>query len=114
MGFNTTVLVLNDGLGEIEKDPNFGKKLVGAILSLGNKPADVSAGNHMNAVQVIETHHADSTVAVAVGGNTASVLASTYGYQTHDDVIQFRLLEALADKLGYKLVKKKPVQTKKV
>lgn len=28
MGYNTTVMILNDALGSIAEDPNFGKNLV--------------------------------------------------------------------------------------
>ena len=65
MGFNTTVLVLNDALTEIENDPEFGKKLVAGIRKLGSTggihpgPVNVPVGNHANPVTVIETHHAD-------------------------------------------------------
>jgi hypothetical protein len=77
MGFNTTVLILNDALDEIENDPNFGKKLVSAIskVGIGNKGVDVSALNHCNAARVIESHHADYDVYVKVGGNNAKVIS---------------------------------------
>lgn len=77
MGFNTTVVVLNDALGDIERDPDFGKNLVAAILSVGchNKPVDVSAMGHCNAASVIECHHADYNVYVKVGGNYGEVVA---------------------------------------
>jgi hypothetical protein len=77
MGFNTTVVVLNDALHYIERDPDFGKKLVAAIMSVGcyNKPVDVSAMGHRNAASVIECHHADHDVYVKVGGNYGEVVA---------------------------------------
>jgi hypothetical protein len=78
MGFNTTVVVLNDALSYIEDDPNFGKKFVDAILSLSrsSNPSHVyvSAGSHCNAAAVIETHHADYNVYVKVGGNCGQVV----------------------------------------
>jgi hypothetical protein len=77
MGYNTTVLVLNDALGLIRDDPEFGRKLYEAIL--GDRfPADVSARNgrqvHTNAATVIETHHADYEVLVKIGGNMGVVV----------------------------------------
>jgi hypothetical protein len=87
MGWNTTVVVLNDALGYIEEDPEFGKKLARAILGLSAPPdrqrCDVSArrprgGVHANAATVVETHHADAVVTVDVGGNTAVVVGSRY------------------------------------
>jgi hypothetical protein len=74
MGLNTTVLVLNDALGQIEKDPEFGKKLAAAIKSHGNAQVDVHAGYHCVAATVIETHHADMTAVVGVGGNIGLVI----------------------------------------
>lgn len=84
MGYNTTVVVLNDALSEIEQDPDFGKKLVRAIMQAGRgKPVDVSARGthciHANAATVIESHHADYDVLVKVGGNTGIVVPSSEG-----------------------------------
>lgn len=74
MGYNTTVVVMNDALGMIEGDPNFGKNLARAIAEVGRgKPVDVPASNgrgvHCNAATVIESHHADYDVYVRVGQN---------------------------------------------
>jgi hypothetical protein len=75
MGFNTTVVILNDALDAIENDPDFGKNLVAAINKvLHGGPVDVSAGCHYNAATVIETHHADYNVIVSVGGNYGKVI----------------------------------------
>jgi hypothetical protein len=105
MGFNTTVVVLNDALHEISEDPKFGRKLAEAIMLLGGPHKlhnDVSAGGHCNAATVVETHHADELVAVAVGGNTASVLGYGGSYRATDlDVVR-----TLAGRLGYTLHKK--------
>jgi hypothetical protein len=107
MGWNTTVLILNDALHEISHDPDFGKKLESGILRVGGRgeATDVCAGNHVNAVRVIESHHADDTVVVKVGGNIGYVMGATYGGREsplNDEV----LLRVMADKLGFKLVKK--------
>lgn len=81
MGFNTTVIVMNDALHNIKNDPNFGKKLCYAIMAncaTGEKQ-DVSAGGDgnsifANAATVIESHHASFEVAFIVGENTARAL----------------------------------------
>lgn len=79
MGFNTTVMVLNDALSQIEQDPEFGQRLVAAILRVRpGKPLSVAAHGkhsiHCNAALVIETHHASHEVKVAIGGNTGRVI----------------------------------------
>lgn len=76
MGWNTTVVVLNDALHNIEKDRDFGKNLAAAIQrTVGtDRPIDVPAGNHCNAATVVETHHADFPVLVRVGGNMGKVV----------------------------------------
>ncbi len=68
MGFNTTVVILNDSLHDIEHDPDFGKNLAQAIyfLSSNNEPFHVSSNGSSNAAIVIETHHADYTTLIAV------------------------------------------------
>jgi len=117
MGYNTTVVVLNDGLGDIERDPEFGKKLARAISAVNTERylaeqagrdfygVDVSAGNHCNAATVVETHHAEGTAVVAVGGNMGRNLGHVWPYG--DEEYDVRVLKALADKLGYS-VRRKP------
>lgn len=109
MGYNTTVIVLNDALDSISKDPDFGKKLLRAVQEV--KPghmADVSALGFVNAASVIETHHADETAIVAVGQNYGKKVASAYYVGPfHEDGSegQLKLLRALADKLNYRVAK---------
>jgi precorrin-3B methylase len=79
MGYNTTVVILNDSLGEIATDPGFGKRLADAIAGVRRgQPAAVAAhgshGIHCNAALVVETHHADYDVTVRVGGNRGEVV----------------------------------------
>jgi hypothetical protein len=101
MGYNTTILVLNDALDTIEGDPDFGKKLCDAIRSMGvmggrrRGPVNVPVGNHANPVTVIETHHADQTALIAVGGNCATVFFTTRGSRHGDKEMQYRLSEEL-------------------
>ncbi len=80
MGFNTTVLVSNDASHDIENDPEFGKNLVHAMRRLDYEGGSggVPAGGHCNAATVIETHHADGNVLVAVGGNRGQRLEGGY------------------------------------
>jgi hypothetical protein len=120
MGFNTTVVVMNDALSDIANDPDFGKNLADAVSRscLGDQ-VDVPAysyrrngydkgwtGVYCNAATVIETHHADQTTLVAVGGNCGTNLGTFWPYG--EGTLEERMLRELADKLGYRLVKKAP------
>lgn len=113
MGFNSTVLVRNDALGCIEKDPEFGKKIADAIhrLSHERKGIDIGSGFNVNAATVVETHHASGTALVAVGGNHATVVTSVGDVPHHEEEGQIKILQALAEQLGYRLVKKTKAKT---
>jgi hypothetical protein len=111
MGFNTTVVVLNDALHQIAEDPKFGETLADAISGLslhhandGRRP-HVGAGFHANAATVIETHHADGLVAVAVGGNYGINLGYVGGYRTDPDTPdgKIAILKNLASNFGLKI-----------
>lgn len=108
MGYNTTVMILNDALESIENDPNFAKNLVrGVHLVTRGKPVDIHAGGQHAAATVIETHHADSTSLVAVGGNDGISLGQFYYVgNPYEDKGKVAILKALADQLGYRIVKK--------
>jgi len=80
MGYNTTVVIMNDALGAIGDDPDFGKHLRAAVLRAISKkdcPVHVGALGHSTAALVIETHHADFEVLVRVGGNHGNVVNDT-------------------------------------
>ena len=58
MGYNTTVLILNDALDQILKHPEqFAEGIYYAALGDGGT---VSVGNHANQVEVMPTAHADT------------------------------------------------------
>ncbi len=76
MGYNTTVVILNDALDSIAKDPDFGRRLADEIKRSSfrpDTPNDVSAGGFCNAALIIESHHSSDEVAVIVGHNTGRV-----------------------------------------
>jgi len=80
MGFNTTVVVMNDALEAIDRDPEFGKNLGQAVrraVSRKECPVRVASMGHSTAALVIETHHADENVLVSVGGNRGVVVDTT-------------------------------------
>lgn len=113
MGFNTTVLVLNDALHEIANDPKFGEKLVAAILHLQviPGPLDVSVGNHVNAASAVETHHADGVAIVAVGGNTAATVGNPLHWTVMREPAELKekIVRELAQQLGL-VVSRKPIR----
>lgn len=114
MGWNTTVVVMNDALDAIERDPEFGRKLGRAAAEImvlpKGKMADVSALGHCNAASVIETHHADNTAIVTVGGNLGIAHLQTFGWNHHTEEGQVHLLREWADKLGFRLTRKRVAQ----
>lgn len=97
MGFNTTVLILNDAFGEIEKHPEeFVEKLkpyvngAGSDLrrerrehEVGHGDVTFAVGNHGNAAAVIDVQHADATQVIMVGGNSATLLGEAYYVGPH-------------------------------
>lgn len=111
MGFNSTIVVLNDALDYIKEDPHFGKTLYEAILEqhLRGDYVDIHAGSFCNAATVIEQHHADFLVGVVVGGNTGSNLGYIGPYsldpQTEDG--KRAILKGIASKFGLEIAIRK-------
>jgi len=107
MGYNTSVIVMNDALHDIASDPDFGKNLSDAVLMVNKgKPVNIRALSHFNAATVIETHHADLTSVVTFGGNLGLHQFTNWGWHHHEMAEQERLCRIWADKLGFRLVKK--------
>jgi hypothetical protein len=81
MGWNTTVVILNDALHNIESDPEFGRKLADAVKRAINRrecPIRISAGGFSPAAVVVETHDGGSAVTVEVHGNTGRVVKTEF------------------------------------
>lgn len=112
MGYNTTLVVMNDALDQIEKDADFGKSVANAIMQvvgLGGARVDIASGNYANAAHVVETHHSSSTAVVTVGGGLGVLRATSHGWCGTEDE-QKVWLDAWAEKLGYHLVKNKAIK----
>ena len=110
MGYNSTIIIMNDALHTIATDAEFGAAVASAVskydpsTSLYDK--DIRSGSHVNAASVVACHHADQTALIAIGGNYGTVLNMSYGYAHHDMKDKLRLISDAADAFGYKLVKK--------
>lgn len=109
MGYNSTIVVMNDALDQIAKDKEFGNKLQTAIATRdrGKSHADISSGNYVNAATVIDCQHADVTQVLAVGWNHGRVIDRII-INYHDEQVtpEEKILRQLAEKLGYRVSKK--------
>lgn len=83
MGYNSVLVVLNDRLHEIERDPEFGKKVADAIRAHGSSRGRYGEPYITGQTQVISVQHADFAQVVRVGGNCGRLLG--YGHWTQDD-----------------------------
>lgn len=112
MGYNSTILIMNDAMVQIEKDPkSFWENAFEALMDrrIHNQPVDFSIGNHSNGGLAISNTHADCVQVIAVGGNYASIIGSTFwGNQGHhEEEQQIKLLNDILNRKGYKVVKTK-------
>jgi hypothetical protein len=82
MGLQTTVIIRNDALGEIRRNPKeFVEHLCESIERVasgldGHAGLDFGCGHHGNPARVVEVHHADTTVLISAGGCTASIIGT--------------------------------------
>lgn len=103
MGFQTTIVILNDAAHEIPNDKDFPRKLYEAILMMAGTHRDrldVSIGCHVNACQVIAQEHADINVIIASGGNSGRIIGHGSCYNS-----DHTLLRRLAKQHGFRLVR---------
>jgi len=120
MGFNSVVVILNDGLHDIEQNPlQFTQGVVNAIRSAGgnlreNQRVDIPVGSHGNAASLVHMAHADDHRAYLVGGNTARFIPGGHVFYTHyrkPEDVDKELLKSMADAAGFRLVKKTKKKT---
>ncbi len=78
MGYNTTLFILNDAMGQIDQNPiGWWGEVKRHHQAAMVRPQEFGFGSYGNGFWVVANHHADVTKLIAVGGNYASVLAST-------------------------------------
>jgi hypothetical protein len=122
MGWNTSILFLNDGMDAIKSNP---QQVVDNILKMmgdgythdeerpGNfrelrSGDDLPVGNHVNNMILISRDHADVTNLVCIGANHFTTLlrgCHTLRGNHYEKNDQITLLKAAAEKLGYRLSK---------
>lgn len=108
MGYNTVGIFLNDGIDLLKSDPEAGRKLYDGIITSPrqrDRATDVAIGNHMNMASFLPSEHADDVQVVAVGGNCLLRLGTLYGQWATMREPE-KLLKALADQMGYRIVKR--------
>jgi hypothetical protein len=123
MGYNTTILVLNDAFDlclDKHKD-EFCSKIrsmsSSGYLLRGRDPLDpdevgvtaesFSVGNHCNPAAVMTCTHADFTSVILVGGNYATVLGEARGYEHHKKKTVKRMLNDVLAQYGLKVIETK-------
>jgi hypothetical protein len=103
MGFNTTVIIRNDGLAEIGK---YAEEFVTAVQARVAAGGEIAVGTHANVATVHAADHADAVVLIAVGGNySTKVYTGTYGGPHHTEDGAVALLRQWAASLGYHLTR---------
>jgi hypothetical protein len=108
MGLNTTLVLMNDYLHNIQEDKNLGDKIWNAVTDrMINIPRSISCGGAVEAIKVIETHHSSIYYPVLVGGNTGELVTSPVALNSEN--LKLALLKSLANELGYR-VSKKPIK----
>jgi hypothetical protein len=109
MGYNTALMICNDGLEQLRRDPNAAEKIYQGVLAAGSRAENwVSIGNHCNLVSILPSQHADVSQVVLVGGNSIEAVHSLYGvidWHETDEPFAEQVLRALAHDLGYNLTK---------
>jgi hypothetical protein len=120
MGYNSTLLILNDALHLIRDYPeDFSKALLHQIafgedkdLADSNEVGAVANSfgfkNHVNPFAIMTVQHADFHSLILVGGNYASVIGHCYagnrGHHTREDVI--KSMDSILAQWDLKVVKK--------
>lgn len=100
MGFNTACIILNDQLHSLAEREGVGRDIELSILTADRKRHGHSP-HHTAGFEALPSQHADTVQIVAVGGNRIFPLG--YGHWTHEPE---ELLRALADQMGFRLVRK--------
>lgn len=108
MGFITTLTANNDLIHRLPEYPDLGDAILQAIQKLPiERPVEVGH----TGMTAIESHHSDYSEALLIGGHSE---ATQLGVAVHygDKNPELTLLTRLAEKHGYKLVRRRPREPK--
>lgn len=109
MGFRTVVVLNNDQASEWEKDPELGRKifLAASMQQFGHEDGTDLARRTLPYGQAIEQVHADTQTVAFLDGYGGKAVAWSHWYRSQtEEQKNLEMLKALADKLGYRVVKK--------
>lgn len=112
MGYNTTVVILSDGLNDIEKDPEFGRELVDAIRvqAITGQSESLSSGAG-NVGRVISSYHSSNDALILTGHNTGKVISNFVKVPDEawkdEDLLTLEMADQLAHAAGHDLVPKR-------
>jgi len=107
MGFRTVVVLNNDLTHEWEKDPELGRKISRAASLKGWTELEVLDG--FNYGKVVEQVHADCQTVAFLDGYSGRAMAHSHWFRDQtEEQKNLNMLKALADALGYRVVKKSP------
>lgn len=103
MGFNTVVVIRNDGLAEIG---THAEEFVTEVQDRLTAGGEIAVGSHANVATVHPADHADAVVLIAVGGNySTKVYTGAYTGPHHTEDGAVVLLRQWAESLGYCLTR---------
>jgi hypothetical protein len=108
MGFRTVVVLSNDRAHEWQNDPELGNKIFHAASMqwCGGQDGKNRARQELPYGEVIEQVHADTqTVAFLDGYGGKAVAHSHWFHNQTEEQKNLAMLKALAEKLGYRVVK---------
>ena len=112
MGFNTGILVMNDGidrLDDIDTLADWWMRVKNAIASgkvVSGEPDEISIGSHVNASRVFHMEHSGVTGIYAIGGNYTTRLGTRNYWSHHTNEDKEAIMRELANELGFTLIKK--------
>lgn len=106
MGYRTVVIFLNDHSSEWLTKPDLGQE----ILQASSYTYDTSVLSKANLgyARVVQCTHADTqTLGIFEHYSFQPLLHSSWGRDEDQEGMNFRMLQAAADSLGYNLVRKR-------